>query len=83
MCIFEYDQEKHMRQEREAAWEEGRHAGINQGKASAVINLLKELSPLPESLEQKIKDETNPDILDKWIRLAAKAGSLDDFEKDM
>ena len=23
MSIFEYDQEKHMRQEREAAWEDG------------------------------------------------------------
>ena len=71
--------EKHMQQEREDAWK----GGLLQGKASAVINLLKELSPLPEALEQKIKDETNPDILDKWIRLAAKAGSLDDFEKDM
>ena len=79
MSIFEYDQEKHMRQEREDAWK----GGLLQGKASAVINLLKEQSPLPEALEQKIKDETNPDILDKWIRLAAKAGSLDDFEKDM
>ena len=24
MSIFEYDQEKHMRQEREEAWEDGR-----------------------------------------------------------
>lgn len=79
MSIFEYDQEKHMQQEREDAWK----GGLLQGKASAVINLLKELGPLPEALEQKIKDETDPDILDKWIRLAAKAGSLDDFKKNM
>ena len=79
MSIFEYDQETHMQQEREDAWK----GGLLQGKASAVINLLKELGPLPEALEQKIKDETDPDILDKWIRLAAKAGSLDDFKKNM
>lgn len=79
MSIFEYDQEKHMQQEREDAWK----GGLLQGKASAVINLLKELGPLPEALEQKIKDETDPDILDKWIRLAAKAGSLDNFKKNM
>lgn len=79
MSIFEYDQEKHMQQEREDAWK----GGLLQGKSSAVINLLKELGPLPEALEQKIKDETDPDILDKWIRLAAKAGSLDDFKKNM
>ena len=72
MSIFEYDQEKHMQQEREDAWK----GGLLQGKASAVITL-------PEALEQKIKDETDPDILDKWIRLAAKAGSLDDFKKNM
>ena len=36
MSIFEYDQEKHMRQEREAAWEEGRkeghRAGVEEGQ---------------------------------------------------
>ena len=31
MSIFEYDQEKHMRQEREAAWEDGHAAGIREG----------------------------------------------------
>ena len=33
MSIFEYDQEKHMRQEREQAWEEGREAGLAEGEA--------------------------------------------------
>lgn len=31
MSIFEYDQEKHMRQEREAAWEDGHAAGVEEG----------------------------------------------------
>ena len=31
MSIFEYDQEKHMKQEREAAWEEGHRVGIEEG----------------------------------------------------
>ena len=31
MSIFEYDQEKHMKQEREAAWEEGHREGFNSG----------------------------------------------------
>ena len=30
MSIFEYDQEKHMRQEREAAWEEGLSTGVRE-----------------------------------------------------
>lgn len=79
MSIFEYDQEKHMRQEREDAWKDG----LLEGKASAVISLLENLGALSEKLEQKIKSETDPDILDKWIRLAAKAESLAGFEEEM
>ena len=83
MSIFEYDQEKHIRQEREEAREDGRLSGISQGKSSAVISLLENLTTLSEELEQKIKSETDPDILDKWIRLAAKAESLAGFEEEM
>ena len=36
VSIFEYDQEKHLRQEREQAWEEGREAGIAEGKAAGI-----------------------------------------------
>ena len=36
MSIFEYDQEKHMRQEREQAWEEGREAGLAEGKEAGL-----------------------------------------------
>lgn len=40
MSIFEYDQEKHMRQEREAAWkagmEEGMRSGIEKGRRSGI-----------------------------------------------
>ena len=31
MSIFEYNQERHMMQEREAAWNEGREAGRQEG----------------------------------------------------
>ena len=36
MSIFEYDQEKHIRQEREEAWEEGRASGLKEGRASGL-----------------------------------------------
>ena len=36
VSIFEYDQEKHLRQEREQAWEEGREVGIAEGKAAGI-----------------------------------------------
>ncbi len=36
MSIFEYDQEKHMRQEREAAWNAGKTAGLEEGRRSGL-----------------------------------------------
>ena len=36
MSIYEYNQEKHLRQEREASWEEGREAGIREGRESGI-----------------------------------------------
>lgn len=32
MIIYEYDQEKHLRQEREASWEKGREVGKEEGR---------------------------------------------------
>lgn len=32
MSIYEYDQEKHLRQEREASWEKGREVGKEEGR---------------------------------------------------
>ncbi len=43
MSIFEYDQEKHMRQEREEAWEEGKKAGVIVWLAQGMRELLCEL----------------------------------------
>ena len=40
MSIFEYDQEKHMRQEREAAWKEGRRSGMEEGSSQGEEQLL-------------------------------------------
>ena len=59
MSIFEYDQEKHMRQEREAAWEdghaagieEGRAVGIEEGRAAGVKETVKRLSTLGVPIE--------------------------------
>ena len=51
MSIFEYDQEKHMRQEREEAWadghnaglEEGRNAGLKEGQRAARLSIIMQM----------------------------------------
>lgn len=70
MSIFEYDQEKHMRQEREAAWEEGRKEGEEQmlqklirrklekgWDAARIASELEEPEELVEKMIKKINED--------------------------
>lgn len=41
VSIYEYDEEKHMRQEREAAWEDGIKEGIERGEKQLLYNQIK------------------------------------------
>ena len=42
VSIYEYDQEKHIRQEREEAWEAGREAGERKGEENKLMELIPE-----------------------------------------
>ena len=64
MSIFEYDQEKHMKQEREAAWEEGHREGFNSGimltkqvlqlsaRGKSIEDIARECSISPEQVRE-------------------------------
>ena len=52
MSIYEYDEEKHMRQEREASWEEGRLSGIKEGEERVRLSGRMEL--LKEQIQKKL-----------------------------
>ena len=67
MSIYEYDQEKHLRQEREASWEEWREAGIREGRESGIsesrrqtaINLSKmgmDVEKIAQAVEASVED---------------------------
>ena len=61
MSIFEYDQEKHMRQERAEAWADGHNAGLEEARLSMIIQMLKngmseeEVSRVAGASEEEIK----------------------------
>ena len=73
MSIFEYDQEKHMRQEREAAWKEGRRSGLEEGreqileqqiqkklaKGKTVSEIAAELEETEERIQDLIREMQN------------------------
>lgn len=63
--------------------EVGYRNGKQDGKAAAVCDLLEELSPVPEDLKQTIFSEKNPDILKRWLFIAAKAESIEQFQAAM
>ena len=47
--VVHYDQEKHIKQEKEESWEEGRAQGIAQGRTEGIQKILK------TQVERKIK----------------------------
>ena len=76
VSIYEYDFEKHMKQEREENWMAGHELGVKE----SIFDLLEDLGEIPEELRSKIMDESDIQILKKWLKLAARAESLGDFQ---
>ena len=65
--------------EREEGREEGRDEGILLGTGRSIEELLKELGPVPEKLHKRILEEKDLDTLNAWLKLAARASSVEDF----
>lgn len=60
-----------------------RAEGKAEGKAEAVIELLKEIGSVSEQLQEKIINEKDMSTLLKWLKLAAKSESIQQFEENM
>ena len=60
--------------------ERGLEQGLIRGKQEDILELLQELGPISETLEQRIKRETDKEILKAWHKLASKADSIEAFE---
>ena len=75
MILAEYDEERHIANEKQISWEEGNAAG----KAEDILSLLEELGDIPEGLRSKILRESDLNVLRKWLKEAAKAESVEAF----
>lgn len=53
--------------------------GIAQGKAEDILELLEECGEVPKNLRNTILEETNLERLRAWLKLSAKAGSIEEF----
>ena len=75
MSIYEYDEELHMRQTREEGYEEG--------TAGAILEILSELGNIPDKLQESIMKRKNIEELKHWVKLAAKASSIEEFQNQI
>lgn len=60
-----------------------RREGVTAGKADDIQLLLSDLGPIPQSVMMQIKNETNPAILNFWLKIAAKSTSIEEFVEQM
>ena len=51
------------------------------GKIESVLELLEELGKIPPELREQIQNQKNEATLSRWIKLAAKAESIESFEQ--
>lgn len=75
MLLAEFDAEKYERTIRE----EGRA----EGKIDGILELLGEFGQVPEQIVEHIKSEVNPGVLTRWLKSAARAESIEEFEANM
>lgn len=59
----------------------GIEKGIEQGKAASILELLEETGKVSEQLKQKILAQHDSETLSKWLKLAAKAETIEEFER--
>ena len=66
---------------RKESREEGRLEGQLEICTETILSLLEDFGVIPDELQQLLKKETSLDTLKQWLKLAAKAESIDDFRK--
>ena len=66
---------------RDEGVEFGKQIGIINGKIEAVLELLEDKGEVPEKVKTEIFAETDLEVLKKWLRLAAKSETIEEFCK--
>lgn len=89
MSIFEYDEEATRKAISEDAFkrgmergkQEGIEQGIDRGRQESILQLLGESGPVSSELKEEIMAEEDGEVLKKWLKLAARVESIDEFKK--
>lgn len=60
---------------------QGKNQGILEGKQEAILMLLREKGSVSQALENCIKAQTDPILLDQWLKCAVRAEMPEEFER--
>lgn len=62
---------------------EGIEQGVEQGMINAITELLEDLGQIPQRIMELLQAQDDPAVLSRWHKLAARAGSMEEFEQNM
>ena len=85
MSLYEYDEEKHMRMEREEWREIGKRDGEKEGAeamADVLFALLSERGTVSSVLKKALYEQEDLETLKNWITLAARSDNIEQFQKE-
>ena len=63
--------------------EEGREEGRLEGMMEATLEILEEFGQVPQRIVELINSQDSIDVLSRWHKSAARAGSITEFEANM
>lgn len=68
-------------------WQDGHDRGLKEGRINNsidfILEALESLGNIPNVLKNKITSETDISLLKIWMKKAARAESIEDFEKEI
>ncbi len=76
----EEGREEGRKEGRKEGREEGRKEGKQEDRAEAILELLEDLGEIPEGLKETVFKQKDFSILKRWLKLAAKSNSLEEFQ---
>lgn len=59
----------------------GREEGRQEGRVEAILEILEELGSVSDELRERITAQTDMAVLKMWLKYAAKAESIEAFQK--
>lgn len=76
-----------LKKERRAGWAEGKIEGKAEGKTESkiedILEALSDLGTVSDNLNYRILSEKNMDVLKRWLKLAFRVESIEQFVKEM